>query len=68
VAAITAGIGVGATGVAGTDIEARTNPVARELASAVGVESHWGPMLLILAAIVVVALAFVAPGLFSEQS
>jgi hypothetical protein len=67
-AAITAGIGVGATGVAGPGIETRTGPVARQVADAVGMSPQFGPALLILAAFAVVILAFVAPGLFREQT
>lgn len=63
-AAITAGIGVGATGVAGRRIESQTDPVARGLAQTVGVDPQFGPALLLIGAVLIFALAFVVPGLF----
>lgn len=66
-ALITAALGVGSTGVAGRGIEAKTAPVARGAADAVGVSSELGPVLLLLAAALVVVVAFVVPGVFEEH-
>jgi hypothetical protein len=63
-AAITAGIGAGATGVAGDGIEAETEPVATGVARAVGLHPQVGPALLFVAAVVVLVVAFVVPGIF----
>lgn len=63
-ALITAGIGVGATGIAGKQIESQTEPVANTLAQTVGLNLQLGPALLLLVAILVFALAIIMPGLF----
>lgn len=64
VAAITAAIGVGATGIAGESIESQTGPVATEAARAVGLESALGPSVLLVTAVLVLGVALVVPGLF----
>jgi hypothetical protein len=64
---ITAGIGVGATGVAGQRIETKTDPVATGVAGALGVDPGLGPILLVLAGVLVMAVAFVVPGLFEDH-
>lgn len=63
-AAITAAIGLGATGVAGGNIERRTEPIARAAAEAVDVDPRLGPALLIGVALLVLFVAFALPGLF----
>ena len=65
-AAITAGIGIGATGVTGDGIETRTDPVANGAASVVGTDPQMGPVLLLAAAVFVLAVAFVVPALFDD--
>ena len=57
---------VGATGVAGRGIESKTEPVATELAQTLGVDPGFGPALLLVGALLVVAVAFVVPGLFDD--
>lgn len=64
VAVITAAIGVGATGLAGPQIESQTAPVATEAAQAVGVAPALGPSVLLVAALLVLGVAVVVPGLF----
>jgi hypothetical protein len=66
-AVITAGLGVGATGVAGPRIESKTDPVARALAQTVGVDPQFGPVLLLAGAVLVFGLALVVPGLFDDS-
>lgn len=63
---ITAGIGLGATGIAGQRIESHTAPVARGLAQTVGVDPQFGPAVLLLGVVLVGIPAFVVPGLFDE--
>ncbi|MFC6988852.1 hypothetical protein ACFQJD_09310 [Haloplanus sp. GCM10025708] len=63
-AVVTAGIGIGATGVAGHGIETKTDPVARSVAQAVGADPRLGPILLLVVAVLVLVVAFVVPGLF----
>jgi hypothetical protein len=63
-AVITAGLGVGSTGVAGRGIERSTEPVARSVAQTVGVDPRLGPILLLAVAVLIVAAALVVPGLF----
>ncbi|MFB6107617.1 MAG: hypothetical protein ABEJ82_02100 [Haloplanus sp.] len=65
-AAITAGIGVGATGVAGDGIESETKSIAVGVAQAVGVDPQFGPLLLIAGAVLIMALAFILPGVFED--
>jgi hypothetical protein len=67
-ALITAAIGVGATGIAGPGIESETEPIATGLARAVGLDPQFGPTLLLAGAALIVALAFVIPGLFEGTS
>lgn len=64
VALITAGIGVGATGIAGQTIEAKTAPVASEAAQAIGVAPALGPSVLLVVAVLVLGVAVLVPGLF----
>lgn len=64
VAVITAAIGVGATGLAGPQIESETAPVATEAAHAVGVEPALGSSVLLVAAVLVLGVALVVPALF----
>lgn len=66
-ALITAGIGVGATGVAGQSIESETDPIATGLAESIGVDPQFGPALLLAGALVIMAVAFVVPGLFDDS-
>jgi hypothetical protein len=63
---ITAGIALGATGLAGQRIESHTAPVARGLARTVGVDPQFGSVVLLLGAVLVGVLAVVVPGLFDE--
>lgn len=63
---ITAGIGVGATGIAGQRIQSHTAPVARGLAQAVGVDPQLGPAVVLFGAVLIGVLAVIAPGLFDE--
>lgn len=65
-ALITAAIGVGATGIAGPGIESETEPIADGLAQTVGLDPQFGPVLLLVGAVLIIALAFVVPGLFDE--
>lgn len=65
-ALITAGIGVGATGIAGTGIESETEPVATGVAQAVGLDPQLGPAVMLVGAVLVMVLAFVVPGLFED--
>ena len=65
-ALITAGIGVGATGIAGERIEAETEPVTTGVAQAVGLDPQLGPAVVVLLALLVMVLAFVVPGLFED--
>lgn len=67
-AAITAGIGAGATGVAGNSIEAKTDPVANGVAAAVGLDPQAGPVLLFGLAVLVLVVAFVLPGIFEGHA
>jgi hypothetical protein len=67
-ALITAAIGVGATGIVGPGVEAETEPIATGLARAVGFDPRFGPTLLLAGAVLIVALAFVVPGLFEGSS
>lgn len=64
VAAITAAIGIGATGVLGGRIEAKTAPVAGEAAQVVGLAPEIGPAVVLAAAVLVVPVALLVPGLF----
>jgi|GEM_PF-1940796 len=66
-AAITAGIGVGASGVAGNSIETKTDPVANTVAQIVGVDPQLGTVLLIVIAILILAVSLVVPGLFEDH-
>jgi hypothetical protein len=68
VALVTAGLGVGATGIAGQRVERASAAVVGALADAVGVDPGLGPALLVLGAVLVFALAFVAPGLFRDAN
>jgi len=63
-AAITAGIGAGATGVAGNDIEAQTDHVATGVARIVGLDPEMGPALLFVVAVLVLVVAFLLPAIF----
>jgi len=65
-ALITAGLGLGATGLAGPRVERTTDPVARSVVEAVGVGPGLGPVLLVLGAVLVFVVAFVVPGLFED--
>lgn len=65
-ALITAAIGIGATGVAGPGIESETEPIATGLAQTLGLDPQFGPVLLLVGAVLVMAVAFVVPGLFDE--
>jgi hypothetical protein len=67
-AAITAAIGIGATGVAGPNVESKTAPLASGFAETLGLSPESGPVLVLLAAVLVAAVALVAPGLFEERS
>lgn len=66
-AAITAGIGVGATGVAGQNIEAKTDPIARGAAQAVGADPQLGPIMLLAVAGLIGVVALFVPGLFDRR-
>ncbi|WP_265110026.1 hypothetical protein [Halosolutus halophilus] len=66
-AVITAGIGVGATGVAGQGIETETDPVARGAARAVGADPQMGPAVLLVVAVLILTVALVVPGLFDDH-
>jgi F0F1-type ATP synthase membrane subunit c/vacuolar-type H+-ATPase subunit K len=63
-ALITAGLGIGSTGIAGRGIETSTEPVARSVARTVGVDPRFGPALLLAIAVLIVAVALIVPGLF----
>lgn len=65
-ALITAGFGVGATGVAGPGIEARTDPLAAGLAEAIGLGAGLGPALLLGLSVLILVVAVFVPGLFEE--
>lgn len=64
VAIITAGLGVGATGIAGQGVESKTAPVAGEAAELIGLAPELGPSVLLAAAVVIFGVALVVPGLF----
>jgi hypothetical protein len=64
VAAITAAIGIGATGMLGGRIEAKTAPVAGEAAQVVGLAPEMGPAVVLAVALLVVPVAVLLPGLF----
>lgn len=66
-AVITAGLGIGATGVAGPGIETKTDPIASGAAQAVGVDPGPGPVVLVVVAVLVLAVALVVPGLFEDR-
>ena len=66
-AVITAGIGVGATGIAGRGIETKTDPIASGAAQTIGVDPQLGPLLLFVLAVLILAVAFVVPGLFDDN-
>jgi len=65
-ALITAGFGVGATGVAGQGIEARTDPLVTGVAEAIGLGPGLGPALLVGLSILILVVAVFVPGLFEE--
>jgi len=67
-ALITAGLGVGATGVAGQAVERETGPVANGVANALGVDPQFGPVLLVLGGVVVLLSAFVVPWLYEGSA
>lgn len=66
-AGITAGIGVGATGIAGHGIETKTDPIASGAAQTIGVDPQFGPLLLFVLAVLILAVAFIVPGLFEDH-
>jgi len=63
-AVITAGIGIGATGIAGQGIENRTDPIAGSIARMGGIDPQWGPLLLVVLGVLVLVVGFVVPSLF----
>ncbi|KAB1194633.1 hypothetical protein GJR96_14755 [Haloferax sp. MBLA0076] len=65
-AVITAGIGVGATGLVGQRIESKTDPIARGVAQTLGIDPQMGPAVLVVVAILVFAVALVVPELFDD--
>lgn len=67
-ALITAALGVGATGVAGRAVERETAPVADGVASAIGVDSQFGPALLVVAAVLVLVVASIVPAAFEGHA
>lgn len=67
-ALVTAGMGVGATGVLGEGVKRSVKPVASGLANAVGLSPAIGPPLLIAIGAVVLVVAFFVPGLFEDRS
>jgi hypothetical protein len=66
-AVITAGIGVGATGIAGQGIETKTDPIANGVAQTVGFDPQLGPLLLFVITVLILAVAFVVPSLFENN-
>jgi hypothetical protein len=66
-AAITSGLGVGATGALGDGIETKVTPVANGLAQTVGLPPEFGPPLLIALGLLVLVVAFFIPGLFEDH-
>lgn len=66
-AVITAGLGVGSTGVAGQGIETKTDPVASSVAQTVGLDPQLGPVLLLVIAVLILVVALVVPGLFEDH-
>ena len=66
-AVVTAGIGVGATGVAGPDVETKTEPVAAAAANGIGADPRLGPVVLFGAAVLVLVVALFVPGLFDDR-
>jgi hypothetical protein len=67
VAAITAAIGIAATGIAGPRLEQETAPVAREAARLVGLAPETGPFVVLAVAVLVVPVALLLPGLFDSR-
>ncbi|MDS0282689.1 hypothetical protein [Haloarcula onubensis] len=67
-ALITAGIGIGATGVAGEGIESQTYPIAASLADFIGIAPRLGPIAVVAIAVCILPVALVVPGLFEDHS
>jgi len=67
-AAITAVIGIGATGIAGNSIEARTDPIATGVAQTIGLGPQLGPALFLAGAVFVLVAAFVVPAIFEGHA
>jgi len=66
-ALITAGIGIGATGVAGQGIKNQTYPIAVRVANLLGIEPQLGPIVIIIIAVCILPIALVMPGLFEDH-
>lgn len=66
-ALITAGFGVGATGVLGEGIEREVDPIAAGVANTVGLPELFGPPVLMVLGLLVLVVAFFVPGLFEDR-
>lgn len=67
-AAITAGLAVASTAIAGARVEAMTDPVATTAARTLGLDPSLGPAILFGVAVFVLLVAFVVPGLFEGSA
>ncbi|MFB6111187.1 MAG: hypothetical protein ABEJ35_01480 [Halobacteriaceae archaeon] len=65
-ALITAGFGVGATGILGNGIESKVDPIATGAAGVIGLSPEFGPALLMLLGVIVMVVAVFVPGLFED--
>ncbi len=66
-ALITAGIAIASTGIAGQGLEKETRPIATAVASVIGTDPQFGPLLLLGIAVLILPVAVVMPGLFEDH-
>ncbi|MFB6109625.1 MAG: hypothetical protein ABEJ60_01970 [Halodesulfurarchaeum sp.] len=66
-ALITAGLGVGATGVLGDGVKRAAKPVADGLSTGIGISPALGAPLLMALGVLVFVVAVFVPGLFEDR-
>ena len=66
-ALITAAIAIASTGIAGPGLENETRPIATAVASFIGLDPQFGPLLLLGIAVLILPVAVVMPGLFEDH-